>query len=147
MQKIFLSLLATAILSGCAAQRAVVAQDAQTRMIGLSKEQVLTCMGAPAAKNAEAETEVWTYNTGNGHTSVATFSNVAASATSVGNTVYGSGFGNSLGVASTRYCIVNVVMTGGRVSRVNYSGPTGGLITSGEQCAFAVQNCMPNEGR
>jgi len=25
--------------------------------------------------------------------------------------------------------------------RVNYSGPTGGLITEGEQCAFAVQNC------
>ena len=32
-------------------------------------------------------------------------------------------------------------MNNGYVSRVNYSGPTGGLITEGEQCAFAVQNC------
>ena len=29
----------------------------------------------------------------------------------------------------------------GRVSRVNYSGPTGGLLTPDEQCACAVQNC------
>jgi hypothetical protein len=32
-------------------------------------------------------------------------------------------------------------MVEGRVSRVNYVGPTGGLLTGGEQCAFAVQNC------
>jgi hypothetical protein len=37
---------------------------------------------------------------------------------------------------------VNVVMTAGRVSSVNYVGDTGGLITQGEQCAFAVQNCV-----
>jgi hypothetical protein len=29
------------------------------------------------------------------------------------------------------------VMVGGRVSNVNYTGPTGGLISQGEQCAFA----------
>jgi hypothetical protein len=38
-------------------------------------------------------------------------------------------------------CTVNVTMTNGRVGRVNYVGPTGGLLTPGEQCAFAVQNC------
>jgi hypothetical protein len=38
--------------------------------------------------------------------------------------------------------MVNVVMTDGRVSNVNYVGDTGGPITQGEQCAFAVRNCV-----
>jgi hypothetical protein len=32
-------------------------------------------------------------------------------------------------------------MSGGRVSRINYSGPTGALLSAGEQCAYPVQNC------
>ena len=34
------------VVAGCAVQRAQVAQDAQGKMIGLTKEQVLACMGA-----------------------------------------------------------------------------------------------------
>jgi hypothetical protein len=33
-------------------------------------------------------------------------------------------------------------MMNGRVNRVNYVGPTGGLLTPGEQCAYAVQACV-----
>jgi hypothetical protein len=47
----------------------------------------------------------------------------------------------SSATASRRYCTVNVVMSDGLVSRVNYAGPTGGPLTGGEQCAFAVENC------
>jgi hypothetical protein len=28
------------------------------------------------------------------------------------------------------------------LSRINYSGPTGGLLSMDEQCAFAVENCL-----
>lgn len=133
MKKIalFCALLA---LTGCAMQRAVVANDARQQMVGMNKEQVLGCMGAPAGRAGEGATEVWTYSSGDGHTQVSTSVNAYG----------GPGFAtaNGFGVASTRYCVVNVVMNGGRVSRVNYSGPTGGLITGGEQCAFAVQNCV-----
>jgi hypothetical protein len=34
------------------------------------------------------------------------------------------------------FCNVSIVMTKDSVSQVNYSGPTGGLLTEGEQCAF-----------
>ena len=37
-------------------------------MVGMSKEQVLTCMGPPASKTAEGQTEVWSYNSGDGTT-------------------------------------------------------------------------------
>jgi hypothetical protein len=36
-------------------------------MIDLTKEQVLSCMGVPAAKATEGASEVWTCNSGNGH--------------------------------------------------------------------------------
>ncbi len=115
------SVIATSI-AACAIQRAQVASDAQSQMVGMTKEQILACMGPPTNKAAEGATEVWSYPSGNGQTTVS----------------YGSGFAN----AAQRFCTVNVTMTGGRVSRMNYVGPTGGLLTPGEQCAFALQNCV-----
>jgi hypothetical protein len=110
-------------LGGCAIQRAQIAQDARAQMVGLSKEQVLTCMGPPANK---AATEVWGYASGNGMTVA------SASYDRYGGTA----------VSSSRFCNVNTVMASGRVTAVNYTGPTGGLLTAGEQCAYAVDACV-----
>jgi hypothetical protein len=109
------------VLAGCAIQRAVVAQQAQGDMVGLSKEQVLACMGPPMNKAAEGATEAWSYRTN-----------------PTMNLDRGSG--------STRYCNVTILMTGGTVSAVRYQGPTGGLITQGEQCAYAVDACLKRGG-
>jgi hypothetical protein len=117
-------------LSACAIQRAQQANDAQTKMIGMSKEQVFACMGPPAAKAIEGATEVWSYNSGNGAT--------VASASLVGQ----NGFATGVARSSSRFCTVNVTMVNGSVSRMNYVGPTGGLLTQGEQCAFVLQNCL-----
>ena len=135
-----------AALSGCAIQRAQVAKDAREQMVGFSKEQVLGCMGPPANKAVEGQTEVWSFASGNGYSSTIASADVSttAQALRVGNQVYGSanstGFGTA--ISTRRYCTVNVVMTAGLVSTVNYQGPTGGLLTSGEQCAFAVDACV-----
>jgi hypothetical protein len=136
-------------LAGCAIQRAQVAQDARAQMVGLSKEQVLGCMGPPGNKAAEGQTEVWSYASGNGFSSaVATADvNTTSQASRVGNQVYGSanstGFGTA--ISTRRFCTVNVVMSNGLVSAVNYQGPTGGLLTAGEQCAFAVDACVKKQ--
>ena len=102
-------------LSACSIQRAQIANDAQAKMIGLSKEQVLACMGPPINKGAEGGTEVWSYNSGNNVTT--------------------AGGGNG------RYCTINVKMWNGRVGAVDYLGPAGGLVTPNEACAFAVEKC------
>lgn len=136
-------------LSGCAVQRAVVAQSAQEKMVGLSKEQILACMGPPASKAVETSTEVWSYSSGNDRvTAMGTgYSQTSGSVSGARNDNTFSATGNtqttslSSATASRRFCTVNVVMNDGRVSRVNYSGPTGGLLTGGEQCAFAVADC------
>lgn len=141
------SLILLAItISGCAMQRAQVASDARAQMVGLSREKVLGCMGPPANKAAEGGTEVWSYPSGNNHraTFATASSSTTADATRYGNTVSGSAstVGSGVAVSTSRYCVVQVVMTGGAVSRVNYQGPTGGILSAGEQCAFAVQNCV-----
>src|SRR5262245_9021430 len=90
-----------AALSGCAIQRAQVAQDARAQMVGLSKEQVLGCMGPPANKAAEGQTEVWSYASGNGYSSTIASAdvNTTAQASRVGNQVYGSANSTGFGTA------------------------------------------------
>jgi hypothetical protein len=124
-QHIFLAALIAVSVSACAIQRAQVASDAQSKMIGLTKEQVLACMGPPANHAAVGQTEVWSYNSGNGRSDVIVSGNQFITSAS----------------ASQRFCTVNVAMTDGRVSSISYTGPTGGLLSQGEQCAFAVQSC------
>jgi hypothetical protein len=139
----------SSVLAGCALQRADIAADARQQMRGMTKEQVLGCMGPPVNRAAEGATEVWTYNSGGetrsfGHTS--TFGNAYGTGTAYGNNVSAmvnsTASTNSFGTTQQRYCVVNVVMTEGHVSTVNYNGPTGGLLTAGEQCAYAVSNCV-----
>jgi hypothetical protein len=115
-----------AMLGGCALQRAEIAQDARTQMVGMSKEQVLACMGAPANKATEGTTDVWGFNSGNGMTVV--------------NASYDRYGGTAIG--SSRFCNINIVFAGGQVSAINYTGPTGGLLTAGEQCAYSVDACV-----
>jgi hypothetical protein len=141
--------LVVSAISGCSIQRAVVARGAQEKMVGLSKEQVLSCMGPPASKASEGATEVWSYSSGNDHiTAVGTGysqTNGSMNGERIGNTYSATGNATTMTLSSAtatrRFCTVNVVMSEGRVSRLNYSGPTGGILTSGEQCAFAVENC------
>jgi hypothetical protein len=89
----------------------------------MPKEQVLACMGPPINKAAEGATEVWAYNSGNGMTS-----------TNISGDRHGA-----TATSSSRFCNVNIVMSRGQVTAVNYTGPTGGLLTAGEQCAYAVE--------
>jgi len=137
-------------VAGCAVQRAVVAQGAQERMVGMSREQVLACMGPPVTKAAEGATEVWSYGSGNDRTTTIgtgyAQTNGSISGEQRGNQFSATGQATTTSLAtvnsSRRFCTVNVVMMDGRVSRLNYAGPTGGILTGGEQCAFAVQNCL-----
>jgi hypothetical protein len=55
----------------------------------------------------------------------------------------GGVFGLSTRVSTKPSCKVDIVMSGGTVTRVNYL-PTGrGELVEGEQCAYAVRACVP----
>ncbi|HEY6895853.1 MAG TPA: hypothetical protein VI279_01220 [Rhodocyclaceae bacterium] len=146
------------VLPGCAIERAQTAAVAQVSMVGMQKDAVLACMGIPQSKSVEGSVEVWSYGSGDGRTDTFSTANsntttkvaAVAAAANVGpaTVAAGSATANSQtdahahSMSKKRSCTVNVVMTDGRVSRVNYQGPTGGLLTKGEQCAYAIENCV-----
>jgi hypothetical protein len=115
-------------LISCALQRAQQAEDAKAQMVGMTKEQVFTCMGPPAQKSSEGATEIWSYPSGNGR--------VDSAGTFAGAADNGVAFGSAFGTSQRRFCVVNLVMSDGKVTAVNYNGPTGGILTTGEQCAY-----------
>jgi len=113
-------------------------------MVGMTKEQVLRCMGPPGNRMAEGSTEVWSYASGHGY--VETFAAGSATTNAQTNRVGNFAFGNANTFSSTvstqRFCQINIVINADTVSAVNYQGPTGGLLTAGEQCAYAVDACV-----
>lgn len=161
----FLAVIAIIMgLPGCAMQqakkqRARVASEAKAAMVGMPKDGVLACMGVPNASGAQDGTEVWSYNSGDGRMNTSgrtsAFTNgqsyTTGSVAALGNVV---SFGSHTVVSSSAnafgsgtsvhfYCTVNIVFRDGLVSKVNYTGPTGPRRAPGEQCAYAVQNCVP----
>jgi hypothetical protein len=114
---------------GCSSlERADIAQEARTHMVGLSKAQVLACMGSPDATRTEGATETWAYLSGDGHTQ--------------GYVIPGPRSLTAHDAQATQYlCTVQVVMQNGSVARLDYLGPDSGLFSPNAQCAFAVQNC------
>lgn len=117
--RLTLGLLLAFLFNACAGQRANTASEAKTSLVGKSEAQVLTCMGVPPQRANAGQTKVWSYPSGGDTTTV--------------------GFAGS-SYSMRKYCVVNVVISDGRVTAVNYAGRTGSLD---EQCAFAVKNCTP----
>lgn len=132
-------------LSGCAVQRAQVAQQARADVVGRTKAEILACAGVPSRAMTEGATEILAYQYDG---DVQVFGGSSSSGTISGNMMGASisttgGFG---GTARQLQCTANFVLQSGRVVALNYSGRTGGgILTQGEQCAFIVSNCVSKQ--
>ena len=122
-------------VSACAAyERADQAKKVQSQMVGMRKDQVRACAGPPRRRQVRDESEVWIYEVGDDD--VRRGPGPPAADT------------GSFGVPSPsrtiprRYCVARVFIRNGRVSRVTYSGMTGGVFSRGEQCAFVLGSCL-----
>ena len=124
-----LGLIAALALGGCEGQPLEVNQVAQQSMIGLSKREVLACLGPPAERvPAGQATEIWTY---------------------VGGQMRGYGpqwaiplNTNLLPFAPPGSCDVVMAMTNARVSEVGYAAIDGGALPLGRECLFPVERCV-----
>jgi hypothetical protein len=117
--------LVGAMLAGCA-EKPEVDQIAQTAMIGLSKRDILLCMGEPFRRRAVAQaTEIWTYPVG---------------VTTTGAPPWAAGL-NLAASQGVLPCDVELVMTNAKVSQVAYALPGGEALPSARQCSFFVQSC------
>lgn len=116
-------------LTGCAIQRAHVASNAKRTMIGMSKQQVLQCMGTATATQNAYNTEVWKYLSGGETVETMEVKTDDKASHATVNTTHLS-------------CEINLVFTNGIVTKVLYSGNTGRLFSHNEQCSYAVSNCV-----
>jgi len=120
-------LIAALTLSGC--QPLEVDQVAQQSMIGLSKRDILACMGEPPQRvGAGDRSEIWTY---------------------VGGRMRGYGPQWAIGLNTTLIpftsggsCDVVLVMTNARVSQVGYTAVDGLSLPLGQECLFPVERCV-----
>lgn len=130
---IFAVLALTVALSACmdSMQRDDDAAMAKTRMLGMSREEVLSCMGPPKKKSSEGTTDVWSYLSTNGH------------GDHNGATYKPTGYAFSSGSHERNFCTVNVVMKDGIVKAIHYLGPTAtNFYNKEDQCGYAVAACV-----
>ncbi len=130
---------AAMLLAGCTVNRAQDAETAQTKMMGLSQERLLACMGEPANKAVEGNRAVWSYNS-ESEQSPRHFCTLEL-VTLIGPSCVD--WFSPPTPPLKRACTVNIVMSNARVTQVNYVGPTGESLTHGEQCRSAIENCVP----
>lgn len=119
-------------LSACESlRRDDAAATAKSRMVGLTKEEILGCMGPPKKKAKEGKTEVWSYLSSDGQ-STARHSKFKS-----------TGYDYAYGSRDRSFCTVNVVMKDGVVAKVHYLGPTAtNFYNRLDQCGYAVQACV-----
>jgi len=131
----FTILFAAAVaLAGCATgsmHRDDLASMAKKDMVGLSREDVLACMGPPRKKATEGGTDVWSYLS------------TDARGTHNGGKIKTSYYEHSSSSHDRNFCIVNVVLREGVVAKVHYLGPkASSFLNENDQCAYAVSACV-----
>jgi len=121
MYKFIISLtivMCLASINGCVFTRAETASTAKRSLIGMSKQQILQCMGAARNIQTEGNVDVWKYYSGGDYRAT------------------------GITILRKRSCEINVIFKKDYVVNIMYSGRTGGILTRGEQCAYAVSNCV-----
>lgn len=127
-----------ALLVACANPSADQARYAQTALLGMPEQTLLSCAGAPERSYAAGGREYLTY---------ASRELVARPGFGVGLGFFGGSrhFGYGIGVplasdydVASNYCEATFTVEGGRVTQVNY---VGGPYPLG-QCYYIVRNCL-----
>jgi len=107
--------------------RVNIDKRAQKEMIGMDIKDLYFCAGFPDNSETIDNLQFVTYHSGRDLTA------------------YGCRSSNDTGVSITkkRYCVINIVLENNRIIKIDYTVRTGGLLTKGEQCAYALEYCIP----
>ena len=127
---LFVVAFALPTLASCGPVQSSQVADQVRGMIGMPQERVVSCMGAPTAKERIGATEVWTYAVSDG---------VITSAFVSGNQQFAVGAAET----SSRYCVINLTFQDGEVINANYHS-RGKLLSPSLSCYPVLQPCVPN---
>ena len=128
---VFSSFLFT-VLVGCSTNkigRQMISSDAQTAMVGMSRQQLLSCAGVPqfSQRDEQSDFETMTF--------------IGGSYTSYSVNQVNSTYNPVLVSGKSRNCNVVVNLEEGRIISVDYKG-NGSLLAPHELCAQVVEACI-----
>jgi hypothetical protein len=115
-------------LAACAVEDAEVARVAQSRLVGLSEVDLLSCLGLPAKSQRLGNVEIKTYE--------------RAPASSGGLSLTLPVIGGGVNVTGGGYCSATFKLVDGAVAAVHYTGDNDVLLGDNAFCAPIVQDCL-----
>jgi hypothetical protein len=113
------------LLAACAVQDSHIADNAPSRLQGMSEVDLEACLGAPDQKNSFGSTDVLTYY-----------------AQSTSSTSYSIPLIGGLGFSNGGYCHATFRIDNGRVTQLLYSGEKNATLAPDAYCAPIVRTCL-----
>jgi hypothetical protein len=120
-----LFLLPLLLCAACAFQDSRIADDARTRLLGLSEADLESCLGAPDQRGTFDDTDILTYY-----------------ATSQSSTSYSIPVIGGLSFSNGGYCHATFQVKGGHVTRILYSGEKNATLAPNAYCAPILRTCL-----
>ena len=128
------------LLASCMSERVQLATAAQTRMIGLTKAELLACAGPPHEVTSQGDLEILSFDPGE----PAEPGGPPVPQATIGRAVppgqTAAGF--HLNQLRQKHCIARVTVVGDRVRRVSYVSSAGLPVHELERCAPVVEACV-----
>jgi hypothetical protein len=118
--KVFVGIILTCMLAGCAFADARIAQNARKKLVGWSEIDLESCLGAPDQRSTFGDTDILTY-----------YGNSTTSAGVSLGLPFLAGFGITGGGGG--YCHATFTVKEGRVAGVQYSGETNATAPTGHR--------------
>jgi hypothetical protein len=115
-----------ALLGACSIDRSKTAEQAETKLIGMSRAEIYRCAGLPHREATLGGTQYLTYD------------NRLTSSNALTLPFVGGG----LTQGNDNYCRTTITLDNDKVSSVNYAGATGAFYAGLAQCAYTVEACV-----
>lgn len=113
------------LLAACAVGDSDIAQEARTRLMGMSAVDLESCIGAPDQHSSFGNIDILTYY-----------------ATSTSNINWSIPVVGGMAVTNGGYCHITFKVTSGTVTRIMYSGEKNATLAPDAFCAPVVRTCM-----
>ena len=117
--------LAPILLAGCAVHDYSIAQEARTRLMGLSEVDLESCLGVPDQHASFGTTDVLTYY-----------------ATSTSSSSYAIPVVGGFGFSNGGYCHATFQLRDGHVTQILYSGEKDATFVPDSYCAPIMHTCL-----
>lgn len=117
------------LLTACAVKDSHIAQEAQTRLLGMSEVNLEACLGVPDQHSTFGSTDILTYY-----------------ATSTSSDSYSLPVVGGISFSNGAYCHATFDLQNGRVTQILYSGEKNATGAPDAYCAPIMRTCLAHLG-